>query len=102
MTNKTRKSDKKRIILKWWQKILLILGCTAFCVLAAWLLCEKILDPSYIDTVKATLEIDRDAMESMKSQNSEFLEDVLDIRAKLTTQLEDGGTGDAGYTGAVS
>ena len=94
MTNQVRKNGKKRIILKWWHKILLILGCTALCVLAAWLLCEKIMAPSYVDTVKATLEIDKDAMESMKSQNSEYMEDVLDIRANLKTQLEDGGTGE--------
>ena len=65
MTKKICKNGKKRIILKWWQKILLILGCTALCVLAAWILCENILAPSYVDTVKATIEIDRDAMENM-------------------------------------
>ncbi len=94
MTKKVRKDGKKRMILKWWQKILLILACTALCVLATWLLCEKILTPSYVDTVRSTLEIDKDAMENLKSQNSEFIEDVLKIRDNLKEQLEDGGSGE--------
>ena len=87
MTNKLRKNGKKRIILRWWQKALLILGCTALCVLAAWLLCEKTLTPVYVDTVRAKLEITADAMTEMKSQSSAYTEDVLNIRGSLSDQL---------------
>ena len=53
MTGKVRKNSKKRIILKWWQKILLIVGTTGLCVLLTWLLCEKWLQPVYVDTMRA-------------------------------------------------
>ena len=89
MTKKTRENGKKRVILKWWQKLLLIAGCTGLCVLAAWLLCEKYLEPAYVDTVRTVLEIDREengALDTIKSQNADFLEDVLDIRGNLTKE----------------
>ena len=82
------KGKKQRIILKWWQKILLILASTALCVLGAWLLCEKILEPSYVDTMRAELVINEDGMQKMKeTQGSEFIDDVLDIRGSLRDEL---------------
>ena len=42
---KTPKPERKRIHLKWWQKILLIAACTGLVVFGAWLYCEKIAAP---------------------------------------------------------
>ena len=47
----------KRIRLKLWQKLLLILGCTALAALAAWIYCEHIAKPVYTTTVRAQLRI---------------------------------------------
>ena len=87
MTNPVRRKGKKRVTLRWWQKILLIAATTALCVLAAWLLCEKVLAPGYVDTVRAKLEISEDAITEMKSRSSEYTEDVLNIRGSLSDQL---------------
>ena len=90
MTKKNQEDGKRRIILRWWQKILLILVCTGLCVLGAWLLCEKTLTPAYVDTVRTTLEFDNrenGAIDVIKNHNADFLQDVLDIRGSLSEQL---------------
>ena len=73
--------------LTWWQKILLIAASTAVFAGAAWLLCEKIITPVYVDTMRATLRIEQSAMDEMKSRDSEFVESVLDIPGSLGTEL---------------
>ncbi len=80
----TLKPERKRIHLKWWQKLLLIAACTGLVVFGAWLYCEKIAAPVYTDTVRATLEIDGEKMKEMRSVRSDYIEEHLDIIGNLT------------------
>ena len=47
----------RRIRLKLWQKLLLIIGCTALSALLVWIYCEKIASPVYTNTVRSQLRI---------------------------------------------
>ncbi len=72
-----RTGKKRRIRFKWWQKLLLIAGTTGLAVLAAWLYCEKIAVPRYVDTVRTTLTIN-DTETLKKAENSDFT--VLEMK----------------------
>ena len=48
----------KRVRFTWWQKMLLVTGCTALAMLAAWVFCEHIASPRYITSVQTRLHID--------------------------------------------
>ena len=65
-----KEKRKRRIRLKLWQKLLLILTTTGLVVLAAWLYCERFAAVSYVDTMRATLSVEKSAMDEMKSQTS--------------------------------
>ena len=43
----------RRVTLKGWQKLLLVLGCTVLAAAASWLYCEKIASPVYTSSVRA-------------------------------------------------
>ena len=88
----TLKPERKRIHLKWWQKLLLIAACTGLVVFGAWLYCEKIAAPTYTDTVRATLTIDSGTLDEIKSQRSEFVDEQLNIRSGLSAELNNKNT----------
>ena len=73
----TKTGKKRRFLLKWWQKLLLIVGTTGLAVLGAWLYCEKIATPRYVDTVRTTLTI-TDTETLKTSENSDFT--VLEMK----------------------
>ena len=76
----------KRITLKPWQKVLLVLGCTALAVLAAWVWCEKIATPVCSSSVRTQLTVlDTDTL--LSSGNSELTTVSLDIPGGLRDEL---------------
>ena len=76
----------KRIRLKLWQKLLLVIGCTALAALAAWIYCEQIAKPVYTTTVRAQLRImDTDSLTASGDPSLTVMK--LDIPGGLRDEL---------------
>lgn len=73
------KATKKRR-LNAWQKLLLVLLCTAIAGAATWLWCERIAVPRYADaTARATIQADYGALFSEANGDRIYGEEGLDI-----------------------
>ena len=76
----------RRIRLKLWQKLLLIIGCTALSALLVWIYCEKIASPVYTNTVRSQLRI-MDTESLTASGDPSLTVVTLDIPAGLRDEL---------------
>ena len=84
-----------RILLKWWQKILLVAGCTALAALLAWVYCEHITKPVYVSTVRSQLTVN-DTETLMNSDTTQVTRE-LDVTGALLDEL--GSVGKKGNNG---
>ena len=91
-----------RIVLKGWQKLLIILGCTVIAALGAWVYCEKIATPVYVTTVRTQLHIE-DIETLMTSSDPTLTTEVLDIPGGLRNEIgEVGSKGKGDYYRYIS
>ena len=88
----------RRVALKSWQKLLLILACTALAGAAAYVYCEKIASPVYTSSVRAQLKVE-DTETLMASGNAELTAVTLDILGGLR---EEGWQGKIIVTGCLA
>ncbi len=88
--DKVARTGGKKRTRPLWQRVLLIAGITALCTAAAWVICEKVLTPVYVDTAEVSLTIDQEAMERLVAENPDDVELVLDL---LNTGLKSEFTG---------
>ena len=85
----------RRVTLKGWQKLLLVLGCTLLAAAASWLYCEKIASPVYTTSVRAQLHIlDTESLAS--SGDASLTKITLDIPSGLREELSAVGSGSKG------
>ncbi len=85
----------RRVTLKGWQKLLLVLGCTLLAAAASWLYCEKIASPVYTTSVRAQLHIlDTESLAS--SGDTSLTKITLDIPSGLREELSAVGSGSKG------
>ena len=85
----------RRVTLKGWQKLLIVLGCTLLAAAASWLYCEKIASPVYTTSVRAQLRIlDTESLAS--SGDASLTKVTLDIPAGLRDELAAVGSGSKG------
>ncbi len=49
---------RKQFLLKGWQKLLIVVLCTAITGVCAYVFCEKVAKPRYTDTLMSTLSVD--------------------------------------------
>ena len=85
----------RRVALKSWQKLLLILACTALAGAAAYVYCEKIATPVYTSSVRAQLKVE-DTETLMASGNAELTAVTLDILGGLREELTNVGSKNKG------
>ena len=85
----------RRVALKSWQKLLLILACTALAGAAAYVYCEKIAAPVYTSSVRAQLRVE-DTGTLMASGNAELTAVTLDILGGLREELTNVGSKNKG------
>ena len=76
----------KRVTLKGWQKLLLIVGCTALVAFAAYAYCEWIATPVYTSTARTQLRVE-DTETLMASADPALTTVTLDITAGLRDEL---------------
>ncbi len=84
-----------RILLKWWQKILLVTGCAVAVALLAWIFCEWITKPVYISTVRSQLTVND--TETLMNSSSIQITRELNITGALLDEL--GNVGKKGNNG---
>ena len=87
----------RRILLKWWQKILLVVGCTALVALLAWVYCEYITKPVYISTVRSQLTVSD--TETLLNSDTTQITRTLNITGALRDEL--GSVGKKGNKGLL-
>ena len=85
----------KRVTLKKWQKLLIILGCVALSAAAAYIYCEHIASPVYASTVRTRLKIE-DTDTLMASGDGELTVVKLDILGGLRDELTNVGSKNKG------
>ena len=76
----------KRVTLKGWQKLLIVVLCTALAAAAAWIYCEKIAEPLYVSTARTQVAI-LDTETLLASGDSSLTVLTLDICAGLRDEL---------------
>ena len=75
-----------RILLKWWQKLLLVAGCTAAVALGAYIFCEHITTPVYVSTVRNQVTVyDTETLMNAASSSTSI---QLNIRGGLEKELK--------------
>jgi len=85
----------KRITLKFWQKLLLIAGCTVLAAGAAYLYCEHIAVPVYSSSVRTQLHV-QDTETLTSSGDSSLTVVTLDIMGGLREELTNVGSKNKG------
>ena len=88
----------KRVRFTWWQKLLLIVGCTLIAVAGAWVFCEKIVSPRYISSVRTRLRIE-DTETLLASASSDMTSVTYNIPGGLAEEL--GKVGSKGNKGLL-
>jgi multiple sugar transport system permease protein/putative aldouronate transport system permease protein len=85
----------KRVTLKKWQKLLIILGCVALAAAAAYIYCEHIASPVYSSAVRTRLKIE-DTDTLMASGDEGLTVVKLDILGGLRDELTNVGSKNKG------
>ena len=80
------KNGARRFKLAFWQKLLLILGSTLLCGLAAFVLCQFILTPTYTDAVKVTFDLG-DRATAISLADEKYVTEHFDLFATLNERL---------------
>ncbi len=76
----------KRVTLKAWQKLAIVVLCTAAAALGAWVYCEKIATPVYMSSARSQVSI-LDTETLLSSGDSSLTVESLDIPAGLREEL---------------
>ena len=79
---------RKQFLLKWWQKLLIIVLCTALAAVGTCLFCEKIVKARYVDTLSASLSVDESGEKALlAARGDEFGEKVYNVLSAFSDQI---------------